>query len=59
MMTVLAGRYPAQSTVMARSGQLPAARPAFASSPAGTSPTDTTECPSSSRENTSGQISQH
>ncbi len=55
----LAGRYPAQSTVMARSGQLPAARRAFASSPAGTSSVNTTECPSSSRENTSGQISQH
>ena len=61
----LAGRYLAQSTVLAkptviaRSGQLPAARLAFASSPAGTSPTRTTECPSSSRPNTSGQISQH
>jgi alkylation response protein AidB-like acyl-CoA dehydrogenase len=55
----LAGRYPAKSTVIARSGQLPAARLAFASSPAGTSPTRTTECPSSSRTNTSGQISQH
>ena len=44
--------------VIARSGQFPAALVTAACHSGGTSATGTTECPSSSSENTSGQISQ-